>query len=135
MANPNPKPVPDHVRWKKGQSGNPSGRPKESITLKELKKYTREHIAEVINRLLELPSAHLQHMSKNPDTPVFEQIVARVLLRCQRVGNFVDIDRMLDRIIGKVPQRSETELSGVPLVPPVIQFVGIPPKDGPNIHL
>ena len=42
MANPNPTPPPKETRWKKGQSGNPNGKPKGS-------KHISTHIQEMLN--------------------------------------------------------------------------------------
>ena len=42
MANPNPTPPPEETRWKKGQSGNPNGKPKGS-------KHISTHIQEMLN--------------------------------------------------------------------------------------
>jgi hypothetical protein len=51
MAIANKKETKRRGRWKKGESGNPSGRPRESHELKEL---ARSHGEHCINRLVEL---------------------------------------------------------------------------------
>ena len=75
----------EQYKWKKGQSGNPDGRPTGSISLVEsLKAYLR----------------------RNPQK--LEEIVI-ALVKEGRLGNIVATKEMLDRIDGKVAERHKIE--------------------------
>lgn len=106
-----------------GTSGNPDGRPKLENSEKELRRYTREHIADVINKVGELKDAEVQLLLSDPDSTQMEKVVAKVMLTARSEGTFSELDKMLDRAIGKVPQKTELEmgaLGGGPLPPTTI---------------
>ena len=88
----------DHLkpyRWKKGQSGNPEGRPTGSISIVErLKAYLRRHPEEI-------------------------EAIVLALVKEGRLGNLAATKEMLDRIDGKVVDTHKIEGE----VPITIQFV------------
>lgn len=90
-----------------GQSGNPAGRPIEEDAAYRLKRYTREYVAEVINKIMELDDAEVELLLNDRETVQFEKVVAKVLLNARKDGDFSQLDKILDRCIGKVPQRIE----------------------------
>lgn len=93
--NPNRAAHLEQYKWKKGQSGNPDGRPTGSISLVEqLKVYLRRHPDDV------------------------EAIVA-ALIKAGKLGNIVATKEMLDRIDGKVAETHKIEGE----IPITLQFV------------
>lgn len=106
--------------FQKGTSGNPKGRPRTSIAAKELRRYTREHVSEVINKVMDMTTAELLELKRDKKTPSFESAIAAVMLKAKEDMDFSEIDRLLDRCIGKVPQKLEGEFvgkGGTPLIP------------------
>lgn len=105
----NIKPLPEH-QFKKGQSGNPKGRPKGktiSSFLKELGNATQ------IKYTLEITDANGKKKTqkvnvKSPDskTPI-NQIAASVLLTKALTGDLKAMDMLLDRTEGKAKQTVE----------------------------
>ena len=119
------KPLP-HA-FKKGVSGNPNGRPVTPYSVMQLKKHTRETIADLINELTQLTSQKLHDLKYDPSTPALKATLASVILRCSLQGDFSDIDKILDRCIGKVSQKIEhAGPDGSALAPPSIIFNGVP---------
>jgi len=107
------------------QPGHPGGPGRPPGPDKELRKYTRQLIAETVTKLLELTKDELDDLTKKKDVPSLESTLARVILKCHSKGEFTDLDKILDRIIGKVPQKFEGELTGAagaPILPPVIHL-------------
>jgi hypothetical protein len=75
------------TRWKPGQSGNPSGRPK------------KLHITDAIRAELE---------REGPDGIPNDEAIARVLVELARAGNMDSIREIADRTEGKARQRIES---------------------------
>jgi hypothetical protein len=88
-----PKRAPggEATRWKPGQSGNPSGRPK------------KLHITDAIRAELE---------REGPDGIPNDEAIARVLVELARTGNMEAIREIADRTEGKARQRIESGSEG-----------------------
>ena len=114
----------DHLaqyKWTPGKGG--PGRPPMSDDEKALRRFTRDHVGEVINKLMELTDSEITLLFSDPSVPQFEKLVAKVMLTARQDGNFSPIDSLLDRCIGRVPQKTEhSGPEGAPLVPPVINY-------------
>lgn len=124
---PKKKNPADHLkpyRFKKGQSGNPNGRPRNSMTrvLKNLSSEGYEQISEAdvkacFKVLLNLPRAEITDISLNEDMPMFARIIAREILG----GNsFQATLRILEQIFGR--PRQQIEHSGEGGIPTQIVF-------------
>jgi len=112
---------PKEHQFKKGQSGNPGGLRKGSIAKKVLKQYTQSAVSETFNELIGLSTEELKSIVKEHDKPVIRLIVANSLLRDLKDGELSNMERVLERIIGKVPLKQELGgVEGVPLVPPQV---------------
>jgi len=63
-----------------------------------------------------------QHIS------TLDMVVGCALKESMKKGDFWALDKMLERIIGKVPQKTEmTGADGVPFLPPVMNFNPVRP--------
>jgi hypothetical protein len=91
MSNPNPSP---DTRWKKGQSGNPAGRPKGILTV--------DQIRTVVSKYAMLTKLDLTAKLKDPSTPMLEMMVIGVMLKAYSGGDANRFDFLLNRSIGKV---------------------------------
>jgi hypothetical protein len=90
MPNPNIKP-----RWKKGESGNPAGRPKGSRNYRTLFREAYKHIAKDLR------------LGKDPDALLVE-ILKRGIKEALR-GNYNFYKDIMDRLYGK--PKSEASVS------------------------
>ena len=109
--------------YKKGQSGCPGGRGKYSPTVPKIfKTYTATLISETYNKLINLSHKEIAEISRSLyDHPIIEVVVAKAILREWKDGTLHRTETVLDRIIGKVPQKQELSgASGAPLMPPQI---------------
>lgn len=101
-------------KYKKGQSGNPNGRPKKTITqILELfseqghKLPTAAEIRDTYLFIAIMSEEELKSIVQNKEQPMLMRICAQNILSKK---GFEIIERMLDRAIGKAVQK--TELSG-----------------------
>lgn len=101
------------TRFKKGQSGNPNGRPKMPPELRAAIKVSKVDFASMIEELVYLTNAQLKKRIKSPDANQIEQIVIRFILESKKTGAKVDyLKVLLDRWLGKVKEEKEVKVSG-----------------------
>ena len=87
---------PQNLRppYQKGQSGNPSGRPKNAMTAGAFKK--------IIDRLGAMTRVELQAVIQNPKTTMYELQLASAFAHGVKTGDYGKVALIIDRTIGKV---------------------------------
>lgn len=99
-----PRNPPERNRFKKGQSGNPQGSRLHNPAIRALRKLTVETYREVIELVLQGKVSDLQEMAKNPDTPAVQVGIAVAFLKAIKNGDYDVIERIAERIVGKIPE-------------------------------
>lgn len=102
--------------WKKGESGNPNGRPKNRV--KEIhdelgikyEKLTKDEYREIDEGALSMGFAYLRKVAKSDDVPAYEKNVAMSIITDTDNGKTTTIDKVRERLHGKVAQ--SVELTG-----------------------
>jgi len=89
-------------QFKPGVSGNPSGRPKNPIP-KALRDMSEKGVQEVIAAVCAGNLDQLQEIIESPETPALQVGYAKALVRAIKEGDVEIIERLLQRVIGKVP--------------------------------
>jgi uncharacterized protein DUF5681 len=87
--------------WQPGQSGNPSGKPKQLITSDKLRS--------MIEKLAYLTRDGLQDVITDPNTPILELYIASVLAQGIKTGDFSRLAFILDRTLGKPKNVDDTD--------------------------
>jgi hypothetical protein len=95
--------------WKKGQSGNPNGRPPLPQDLKEARALNKEEFERVANKYLYLSEPELWVVKRRQDTPMLDQMVIGLLLMTSTHGCQKRFAFLLDRLLGKLKNTVEVE--------------------------
>lgn len=97
------------VKFKKGKSGNPKGRPRVKGALKDIKEQIGDNLEKYINEMLCLNQANLKEIveDKTGRYPAFKQTIASILFHSIKYGDPSRLEALLSRVIGKVKDVSE----------------------------
>lgn len=90
-------------KFKPGQSGNPNGGRAHNPITKALKNLTVETYREVIELVLTGNVDALKEMMADPKTSALQVGVATAFLKAIRTGDYAVIERIAERIVGKIP--------------------------------
>jgi len=91
----------------KGQVTNPNGRPKLPEHLKKARRMNKGKYEEILNKYMFLTKAELTIAVHDEETPMLEIYVIKCLLSGMGKGDYGTLDKMLDRLIGKVKEHIE----------------------------
>lgn len=101
----NPKGGPEHTRWKPGQSGNPSGKPKAA--------YSKDQIKARITNWMAEPVAVLEDRLKEGKLSGLDAMICAVIITAVKSGDFTRLNGLLDRTLGKVKDEIEQTIRNV----------------------
>lgn len=95
--------------FKPGQSGNPNGRPKIPIDVKESRQLTRIELDRQLNRLIAMSPEQLAEVRKDPKSTMLELLIVSVITHGINKGDQTRLNFLLERLssIGKVKETVE----------------------------
>jgi hypothetical protein len=107
--------------YKKGQSGNPAGRPPLDPAVRKLKKITNGSVERVGYRVFRMSKAELQAWISAPERTALDLMIGSIAVETIKTGDHRKAMFLLDRICGKVPNPVEvTGADGEPLTGPQV---------------
>lgn len=90
-------------QWKPGQTGNPNGRPPLNPIQRALKNLTVQTYREVIEAVCTGNLDRLREMVEDPTTSALQVGVATAFMKAIKAGDYAVIERIAERIVGKIP--------------------------------
>ena len=110
-------------RWKKGESGNPKGRPRDRVkelmdgllTVKQVKENTnleQRDIDAIEQIILSLDTPALQAIAKSEKTPVYMRTLAMAAMWDMKNGKTQTVNTLRDRQFGAVKKQVDVTSNG-----------------------
>lgn len=131
MATPTKKSLANLNPFKKGQSGNPSGRPKLPPHLLKIKPYMHEEIERTIAKYMRLEKGKLQKILKEESDklPMFEAMVCSILANAYKSGDYSKVEFLLSRTVGKARDKKDEDALNANGEPPQKVVVYLPSNE------
>lgn len=85
-------------KYKKGETGNPNGRPPDPPELKELKRMNKGELELLFHRILNAPPSDLSTFNGT----ILEKWVASIIFHGIKTGDYARLNPFLERLFGKV---------------------------------
>lgn len=110
--------------FKKGERANPNGRPPVPEEIRELRKMNRLEVEQTFSKYMYMTRAEIKAALKRRDLPNIDVMVIKVMEKAIKNGDQWRFNFLLDRTIGKVPDRV-ADADGQPLLSTFIDLVRI----------
>ncbi len=120
---PNPENL---VNFKKGQSGNPNGRPKKVATKLKGVGYSPKEISDAILILMAKTKSQLEKIAKSSKSTALELIIISAIIKGVKSGKVIDVMALVTRAIGQPVQT--VNHGGSALDNLVINVIGVEPE-------
>ena len=106
MANPNP---PERTRWKKGQSGNPSGSRKLPADLKKVAEMTTDELKRTIAKHFRMRKEELSKVLQDPKSQAINLIIVSTIVKAIKDGDIHKAEYLFMRSLGRVTEKVEIQ--------------------------
>lgn len=88
--------------FKKGQSGNPSGKPKVPTEIREAQKVTSQEFVRVASEFLLMDRRQIKERLENPTASMLEMLIGGIIAKAATTSDYQRANFILDRTIGRV---------------------------------
>jgi len=111
-------PKPENVKpfeFKKGQSGNPNGRPLKIYTILKKQGYSKDDVKAAFNEMGFYTLEDLKKVHTDETKPVITRIIANQYYLALKKGDWTKIKEILEHTIGKPKQETDITSGGNPI--------------------
>ena len=102
-------------QFKKGESGNPNGRPRKFVTLLKEIGYKRSEINDTIQAMMAMDMNELKDVWDNPNATILEKTIASAMKKSIEKGSLYSMEALLSRVFGMPKQEIEQTLIEKPI--------------------
>jgi len=106
-VNPNPN-ISNLNPFKKGESGNPNGRPRKYVSLLIEHGYKRSEINDTIQNMMAMTVDELKQVWDNPKATILEKTIASAMRKSIEKGTLYSLETLLSRVYGMPKQEVES---------------------------
>ena len=100
------------IPYKKGQSGNPKGRPKKYVLSLKKEGYKLTEINDTIQAMVSMNMEELKKVYENENSTILEKTVAAALRNGLKKGQLESIETLLNRVYGKPKEKMDITTQG-----------------------
>ena len=100
------------IPFKKGQSGNPKGRPKKYVLTLKKEGYKLTEINDTIQAMVSMNIEELKKVYENENSTILEKTVAAALRNGLKKGQLESIETLLNRVYGKPKEKMDITTQG-----------------------
>jgi hypothetical protein len=111
MSNRNPK-IENLKPYKKGQSGNPFGRPRKLLSSLSEIGYSNSQISDALLNIIALTEQELKTIVENEECTILERLVAKSILKDYAKGSLWNLETIITRAIGKPKETAQITNDG-----------------------
>jgi len=94
-------------QFKKGESGNPNGRPRKYVSLLKEQGYKLSEINDSIQAMMSMTIEELKAVWDNPQATVLEKTVAHAMRKSLEKGRLYSLETLLTRVYGKPKEQMD----------------------------
>jgi hypothetical protein len=98
--------------FKKGESGNPNGRPKKYVSALKEQGYKNSEINDCILVMISMDLDELKQVWQNPRATILEKTIANALRKSLEKGSLYSIEVLLSRAVGKPKESIDHTTNG-----------------------
>lgn len=97
------------IPWKKGQSGNPSGKTRLPPELRAIRALTQEEACRLISKYARMGAAEVEAILEARTAPMLDLAIAKIFDESVKKGDWQRLSFLLDRAIGRIKITEATD--------------------------
>ena len=105
---PKPENIIPH-KFKKGESGNPNGRPRKYVSQLREQGYKLSEVNDAIQALMAMNIEELKSVYQNPNATILEKTIANAMKKSLEKGSLYSLETLLTRVYGKPKENADVK--------------------------